>query len=572
MAPPADHPPERPRGAVPVPDPRAGAPAAQRAAAAAVRHRRQRQDHHRGLLSAAPPGTPARRRTGHHDRAAGRRARAPRDRRLRRRARRLASVRRRGTSRRLRAGAVPHLQCPPEAVLGAHLPGAGQGHRVGDRSAGGALRHLRGVAGGDRGPRRAPGVAGTAGGVGRVPRYLPESPGGRALRHGAGLGRDSRHHQGRQAAGEPAPVRRAGGALRGRTGGAAGARRAGGVYRAPGQPGVGRQARRDARAQEFLRLPAGIRRQPARRRRCAPRRATVSAGCRPALAGETVRAFRPAAAHAAGIRGPGAQAGAQLPVRPARHPPYRRVLPGAVGGGRGLRRDRSDPRRAAVPGAARRRVPLRPGGVRRGAGLHRHAARAAVSPRRRPAPHRAHRRSQADHQPERLPLGGGARALLRARPAGTGGDQPQHQLSQRRQHRQPGQQPAAVEARPDRSRQRRDHRALDLPWAAAAAGRGPRRTRAARHHPPGRRRPGGAGAHRARARPPARCAADGVGVYHQRVQGVGVRRGAAVAFLGDGGLTGNLAAHRRRPGTRRGRHAAHPPRAESAVRGGDAGA
>ena len=36
---------------------------------------------------------------------------------------------------------------------------------------------------------------------------------------------------------------------------------------------------------------------------------------------------------------------------------------------------------------------------------------------------------------------------------GAGGDQPQHQLPQRRQHRQPGQQAAGAEAEPDRSGQ-----------------------------------------------------------------------------------------------------------------------
>ena len=39
-----------------------------------------------------------------------------------------------------RAGAVSHLQPPPEAVLRAHLPWTREGHRIGTRGRGGALR------------------------------------------------------------------------------------------------------------------------------------------------------------------------------------------------------------------------------------------------------------------------------------------------------------------------------------------------------------------------------------------------------------------------------------------------
>ena len=95
-----------------------------------------------------------------------------------------------------------------------------------------------------------------------------------------------------------------------------------------------------------------------------------------------------------------------------------------------------------------------PGGVRRGAGLHRPAIGAAVPAGRRPAPHRAHRRPQADHQSERIPLGGGARPLLRAWPDGARRGQPQHQLPQRGKHRRPGQRAAAAEALPGRRRRR----------------------------------------------------------------------------------------------------------------------
>ena len=74
------------------------------------------------------------------------------------------------------------------------------------------------------------------------------------------------------------------------------------------------------------------------------------------------------------------------------------------------------------------------------------------------------------------------------------------------------------------------------------------------------------------ARPPAHGAAERTGVHGGRGQGAGIRRRAAVAFPGGGGVAGHLAPDRRRPGARRGRHATRPPRAEPAVRGGDAGA